>query len=74
MKTSDEWLPLGLISFNPHPYGTTGLWRNFHFLLAFYFFICYFMRTLCERSVAQSGSAFGSGPKGQGFKSLRSDH
>ncbi len=25
------------------------------------------------RSVAQSGSAFGSGPKGRGFKSLRSD-
>ena len=27
-----------------------------------------------SRSVAQSGSAFGSGPKGRGFKSLRSDH
>ena len=26
------------------------------------------------RSVAQPGSAFGSGPKGRGFKSLRSDH
>ena len=26
------------------------------------------------RSVAQSGSAFASGAKGRGFKSLRSDH
>ena len=26
------------------------------------------------RSVAQPGSAFGSGPKGRGFKSLHSDH
>ena len=42
--------------------------------LAFVVRVWYLMRTLCERSVAQSGSAFGSGPKGQGFKSLRSDH
>ncbi len=27
-----------------------------------------------ERGVAQTGSAFGSGPKGRGFKSLRPDH
>ena len=29
---------------------------------------------LVGRSVAQPGSAFGSGPKGRGFKSLHSDH
>ena len=27
-----------------------------------------------NRGVAQTGSAFGSGPKGQGFKSLHPDH
>ena len=33
--------------------------------------ICYFEKT---RGVAQPGSAFGSGPKGRGFKSHRPDH
>ena len=33
----------------------------------------YYTMFSAHRSVAQSGSAFGSGPKGRGFKSLRSD-
>ena len=42
--------------------------------IAILFMVCYYIKAICNRNVAQLGSASGLGPEGCRFKSCHSDH